>query len=241
MMTAWPLITAHTGCEDTPENSLESIRAGVAAGADTIEVDVRAARDGTPILMHDPTVMVHGRETPVQDLAMDELSGVTTLDEALELICSEHVMANLDVKDDRCIDGVVDLVKHHDASGMVVITGCPPSRAALVRNAAPELPVLLNAELPDRSSGRDVYLDAVRAACLEAISHGCRGINVSFEQCRPELVACTRQRYLPVSVWTVNSSRDMKRVMKMGVHSITTHRPGKLAKLLGRGSLVTHL
>ena len=48
-----PYITAHSGCEGTPDNSLESVRAGVDLGADFVEVDVRLDPEGTPRLTHD--------------------------------------------------------------------------------------------------------------------------------------------------------------------------------------------
>ena len=43
-----------------PENTLESFRQAVAAGADAIEFDVRISADGIPVVFHDPTV---GRTT----------------------------------------------------------------------------------------------------------------------------------------------------------------------------------
>ena len=47
------IITAHSGCEKTPENSREHILAAIASGAEMIEVDVRQAEDGTLYLSHD--------------------------------------------------------------------------------------------------------------------------------------------------------------------------------------------
>ena len=47
------VITAHSGCEGTPDNSREHILAAIASGAEMIEVDVRQAPDGTLILSHD--------------------------------------------------------------------------------------------------------------------------------------------------------------------------------------------
>ena len=242
-----PLVTAHSGCENTPENSLESLLAGIAACADTVEMDVRFTRDGTPILMHDPTVERDGVQVPVEELRLDDIPGaarqedggsrppaVTTLDSALELLGSYAVMANLDLKDNLCIEAVVSLVRRHDLAAMIVITGCTPARADLVRTAAPELPVLLNVDRPPAPANEDTYLQWVRLACRTATEHHCCGINVPFEQCRPELVEHARRRYLPVSVWTVDSAGDMKRFAEMGVHSITTYRPRALAELLGR-------
>ena len=46
-------VTAHTGCEDTADNSLEAISAGIAAGADIVEFDLRFDSEGKGILSHD--------------------------------------------------------------------------------------------------------------------------------------------------------------------------------------------
>ena len=50
---ARPLITAHSGCMGTPQNSLASVEKGIACGADFIEVDLNFTEDGTPVLSHD--------------------------------------------------------------------------------------------------------------------------------------------------------------------------------------------
>ena len=49
----FPLITAHAGCEDTARDSVESVRAGIASGADIAEVDVRLSSFGTLVFSHD--------------------------------------------------------------------------------------------------------------------------------------------------------------------------------------------
>ena len=210
-----PLVTAHSGCENTPENSLESMVAGIAAGADTVEIDVRATRDGTPILMHDPYVLRKGTDIAVGELEIHELNSdgadndpassgrrraVTALEQALELIGSYDVTVNLDVKDDLCIEGVVRLIRRHDLCEMVVLTGCPPARADILRSLAPELPVLLNAEAPPGDLSEGDYSRFVDLTCQLATRHHCCGINVAFHECRPELMIHGFQRYLPISV-----------------------------------------
>ena len=47
------MITAHAGAENTPANTLESLRALAVCGADALEMDVRAGEDG-PVLSHNP-------------------------------------------------------------------------------------------------------------------------------------------------------------------------------------------
>lgn len=51
------LLAAHRGLwEDVPENTREAIDAARLAGIETIEIDVRLSKDGTPWLLHDYTL-----------------------------------------------------------------------------------------------------------------------------------------------------------------------------------------
>ncbi|MBQ6508014.1 MAG: glycerophosphodiester phosphodiesterase [Flexilinea sp.] len=47
-----PMITAHSGCEETPTDSLESIDKALEFGADAIEVDVRVDQNGELRISH---------------------------------------------------------------------------------------------------------------------------------------------------------------------------------------------
>jgi glycerophosphoryl diester phosphodiesterase len=51
------LVIAHRGNSAFfPENTLESFQQGMALGADALEFDVRVTRDGTAVVIHDPTL-----------------------------------------------------------------------------------------------------------------------------------------------------------------------------------------
>src|ERR1035437_2615472 len=51
------LVIAHRGNSAFfPENTLESFQQGMALGADALEFDVRVSRDGTAVVIHDPTL-----------------------------------------------------------------------------------------------------------------------------------------------------------------------------------------
>lgn len=53
----WPIVVAHRGASaHHPENTLESFRAAVEAGADVIELDVRLTSDGKAVVLHDADV-----------------------------------------------------------------------------------------------------------------------------------------------------------------------------------------
>src|SRR6185312_1629404 len=76
---AAPMRVAHRGAPTRAiENTLRSIRIAEDAGADAIELDVRATRDGVPVLLHDRTLeRFFGDARPVDAV---DLAGVRMLD-----------------------------------------------------------------------------------------------------------------------------------------------------------------
>lgn len=72
-----------------PENTLEAIAAGLAAGAAGVEVDVRRSADGHLVLMHDPDVARTTDGTGrIDEMPLAHLRplGVPALDEVFELV-----------------------------------------------------------------------------------------------------------------------------------------------------------
>ena len=74
------LVIGHRGnAAFAPENTLESFDQAVALGVDAIEFDVRLARDGVAMVMHDPTLeRTAGRREPVASLTVSELRSADT-------------------------------------------------------------------------------------------------------------------------------------------------------------------
>jgi glycerophosphoryl diester phosphodiesterase len=57
-----PLIIGHRGASAlAPENTLAAFARAFDDGADGIELDVRLARDGVPVVIHDPSLSHTGR------------------------------------------------------------------------------------------------------------------------------------------------------------------------------------
>ena len=48
-------ITAHSGCDGTPDNSMEFVRYALGSEGDCLEVDIRRNRNEELILSHDET------------------------------------------------------------------------------------------------------------------------------------------------------------------------------------------
>lgn len=49
----YPMITAHTGNDGTPANSIESVEKSISIGADAFEVDIRRDENSVLVLSHD--------------------------------------------------------------------------------------------------------------------------------------------------------------------------------------------
>lgn len=110
------MVVAHRGCwKQASENSLDGIRACIAAGVDMVELDVRPTRDGKLVLMHDATVdrMTDGHGK-VSDLSLAELKklhlrsgggrdsaltnrSIPTFEEALR-VAKDKILINVDAK-----------------------------------------------------------------------------------------------------------------------------------------------
>lgn len=100
------VVIAHRGNHEAAhENTVEAIRAAVAAGVDYVEIDVRRTRDGRHVLMHDRSVTrMTGATGLVEQLSYQEIrrlevrdaqrpalraSGIPTLEEALKALGGE--------------------------------------------------------------------------------------------------------------------------------------------------------
>ncbi|MHB2169546.1 glycerophosphodiester phosphodiesterase [Alsobacter sp. R-9] len=148
------LVIAHRGASAlAPENSTESFRAALTAGADAIETDVRLTRDGVVVCFHDSTLarLAAGDPRRVEDIDYRELKAilpaVVTLREAA--VASRNCGLLLDVKltPDQPIEPVITIVKRDRARDRYLIGLRHPVHAAAVRLAG--LPILAFSSAPD--------------------------------------------------------------------------------------------
>lgn len=108
-MSQVPRILAHRGDSARyPENTLPALEAAIKAGADAVGLDVQFCRDGTPVVLHDPTLdRVAGQPGSLLDMDFAELedfsahepdrfgdrfrgTGIPSLSQAVELLRGHH-------------------------------------------------------------------------------------------------------------------------------------------------------
>lgn len=209
-------VTAHTGCEGTDDNTLETIHAGAAAGADIVEIDLHFLPDGTPVLKHD-------------EPKASEAGTLPTLDAAFEVLASLDVKMNVDVKSTDNIPAVLTLAEKHNVKDKIFFTGVEEKDVDAIKAGAPGVGYFLNIDVNKRKNTDPQYLSSLVDKVKDC---GALGINLNFKGCSKELVDAFRQEKLPVSLWTANSKSEMYRCLALEPDNITTRKPSLLHEII---------
>ncbi|MEU8589591.1 glycerophosphodiester phosphodiesterase [Streptomyces sp. NPDC048664] len=200
------------------ENTLASLHSALRQGADAVEIDVRLTRDGVPVLLHDATLKrLWQQDRPLAALSSDEVRGLTgggvpALAEALEATAGSRVMVDLPGSPTAgAVRRIVDVVRQCDARERVYY--CAGAQAMLaVRAADPSAEIALT--WTTLAPPRPAVLDAVRP----------RWLNYRFGLIDEALVSRVRGSGHLLSAWTPDTRRAMRRLVALGVDSITTNR-----------------
>ncbi len=242
------LITAHEGCEGSAGNCITAVQTGIDAEADIIEVDVRSTKDKIAILSHSSIIeTICGKKLSICDITFDDLlkmerenqiilnhrdSKITRLEEVFDLIRGENKILNLDAKEDESIEPLAKSVLKANMLDYVVISGCERLRASYLKKNYPQFQVLYNVDKSLYGLNDLDHTRTIKTIYQYAVQAGCCGINTPYRACTPELVDFAHQRFLPVSVWTVDDNTEMQKYIDMGVYSITTKKPKILRSII---------
>ena len=229
-----PLVAAHTGCGEAPDNTWASYLEGIALGADIVEVDVLGCRDGTLVLQHDESMYLELYDYEQLNLPVIRAKlapyhlehEIVRLEEVLRHSADQQVMLNLDLKSDGCIGPTVELVRLFGGEARVFTTGCSEGLPARY----PDIRALLNTPVQIPPGTEEASFAA--AVCEQAARLGYCGINMNHSTCRELVVELAHSMGLLVWVYTVNEPEEMKRLSALGVDAITTRKPALLRRFI---------
>lgn len=221
-------VTAHSGCEGTPDNSMESILVGIGSGAECIEVDVQIDSEGRLWLTHD---------------MREEYSGTVSLREAFEAVMHSRVSINCDLKDYRALYPVIALA---DEMGLprekFIFSGSvdasllekDPSiarRARIFLNTE-ELCKFMAEPVPQDREGEMRFFDEQLDQIADFVHKtGVEAINAPYHYVTKQQIAAMRIRGIGLSLWTVNESEDIEDLLQAGLLSLTTRRPAEAVRI----------
>jgi glycerophosphoryl diester phosphodiesterase len=220
-----PLILAHRGdWSRAAENSLDAFAAALGRPAvDGVEFDVRAAQDGTPVVIHDATLRrLRGVRRRVRDLSVGQLRelGVLTLAEILDALPAPFFL-DIELKEDI------------GAQAIPVIAGSrgdPPRDVAVSSFDAATIKAITKAHPDWRCWLISRRLDSTVIA--RALAAGCGGIAARWPALRRRGCRLAVEAGLELATWTVEDPAVLVRLMEIDLAAICVDPPALPA--LGR-------
>jgi glycerophosphoryl diester phosphodiesterase len=246
------LIIGHRGASaHAPENTHAAFRQAIEEAADGIELDVRLARDGVPVVIHDATLdrttVARGE---VESYDSTELTKcrvgdwfnlrypkeaqeyyprerIPTLAEVFESYGSQFIYVEMKCEEvsrrAALARAVVELTRAHGLFKRVVVKSFEHDSLSEVKRLAPEI---RTAALFGRSWPRPF----VPAADILAAAERCGADEISLHRSllRKSTVEQARGRGFEVLAWTVNSPFWLRRAFALGLRAIFTDCPAEM-------------
>lgn len=250
-----PLCIGHRGAAAlAPENTLESFRAAVEAGADLVEFDVLELATGELVVAHsnDLGEVSHGAASgTVRDRTLSALREVApalpTLDEALGFFRSEAsgVGVHVDLKTSQSVEKTVAALRRFELLDRTLLSSFHVGALRHVTRLEPRLRTGVSFPRDRlRVSGRrgsalaiPVGLRALRPVVPALVGALLARSNASALVLHHVLVSTrtvrrAHARGVPVVAWTVDDPRDITRLDEAGVDAVVVNNPALLISTL---------
>jgi glycerophosphoryl diester phosphodiesterase len=253
-----PLVIGHRGASaDAPENTLAAFEQAFRDGADGVEFDVRLARDGVPVVIHDATLPRTAlRQGHVEALDSEELRSldagtwfnlrhrargqerftrerIPTLAQVFEHFGARARAFYVEMK---CDDGalqvplaraVVEIVRAHGLDERAVVKSFAHDSLREVKRLAPEI---RTAALFDRQWSR-LFIPPGK---IIAAAAQCEADEISLHRSllRRATVQAARRAGFEVLVWTIDTTFWLRRALVLGLRAVITNRPAQMRAAL---------
>lgn len=206
-------ITAHSGAYDTPDNTMQFVRTALALSPDLIEIDVRCRPDGSLAISHDAIESNFDGE----DMSL-----------VFEAVAKTNVGINLDIKQIETLPKVFELLKKYKLTKQVYMTGVSDGDWQRAQRDCPGIPYFTNISPDTLQLGNISY-------CQQLVSRlkdtGSLGVNCHFSCANAALSRLLHENGLLLSVWTVNDSEDIARILSIHPDNITSRKPDRVEQM----------
>lgn len=248
-----PLIIGHRGASAlAPENTLAAFTQAFRDKADGIEFDVRLARDGVPVVIHDATLKRTGmRDEAVINLSSEELGivdvgtwfnlrhpqsarteysqeRVATLARVFELFGPEkrlfYVEMKCVVKESQLLAAAVaSLVRAHNLFDRVIVKSFLHSSISEIKRIEPRIKT---AALFEPKLARP--LPSMRRMIEQTLSCHADEISLHRSLVSKRIVDEALRQKLRTVVWTIDNAAWIKRAQALGIHALISNNPGPM-------------
>lgn len=226
-----PKVIAHRGSSDThPENSWAAFEAAVAEGADAIECDVQATREGVLVVRHD--LNLGGRL--VSEMSTVEIAaagmGVIRLADLLEWAQRVHINLLVEVKDPDATAAV----------GAMIAASVWRDRTVLGGFHGPALAAAKAAEAELRTSFMVGSVLAAEELVRLAATYRVDDIHLCWETRAPRphrlldaaFIERLRRARLALTLWHEERDDELRALVALGPDAICTNTPAALRRIV---------
>lgn len=231
-------ITAHRGASAyAPENTISAMNKAIEMNSDFSELDVQETADGVIILLHDNTLeRTAGVNKNIWELNYDDLSdyevgawfdekykgeAIPTLQEVVEMVKGK-MKINIELKtnghEKQLADLTVKVVKENKFETDCIFTSFDFSQADRVKEIDPSL--------------KAGYIFSTFPENVDVFKSGIDVLSVHYKLVDESFMEKANANKKEVHVWTVNEEDEMKRMIDLGVASIITNYPDRLANVI---------
>lgn len=250
-----PLIIGHRGASAlAPENTLAAFARALDDGANGIELDVRLAKDGVPVVIHDATLRRTG-------LAWGEVAKLTSDQLANENVGSwfnraQPALARAEFEKQR-VPTLLDVFQFlRNRPGVIYVELKTDSRDSssdlvqavsdtIIASGFQDRVVAVSFDLPAVAEIKS-WNSSIRTGALFTprnrphVSWRADSILKAATDCgadellphhllaRRKLLEKAASRNLPVVVWTVDEHAWVARARTLGIHALITNNPGRM-------------
>jgi len=245
-----PLIIGHRGASThAPENTLAAFQLALDVGADGVEFDVQLAKDGVPVVIHDTTLERTGsRAERVADLTSEQLGKidigswfnkkfpkkarpefanetVPTLTQVLDLLKDIKGLIYIELKCgnndyEPLAKAVCDVIRDSHLLPQIIVKSFKLAAIPVVRFHLPRVQTaaLFEPTILDFLRRRKHILAIAR-------EFGAHQISLHHSLITRKLVSLATESQMPVTIWTADDPKWIKRCQKLGIGALITNDP----------------
>lgn len=249
----FPLIIAHRGASATaPENTLSAFNQAIEVGADGLEFDVRLAKNGVPVVFHDPTLKrIANKNSRLLNLTAEELrmidagswfnqrnpqkansdfsnERISTFEETLKFLENYKGLLYVELKCGntemtQLVEAVAKIVRQSKLFSNIIIKSFTLPALRQIKNLLPEI--------------RTAALFAPKIMALlrrqnslieKAKECEADEISLHFSLASQKLVEKAKSMNLQTIIWTADHPVWITRADEIGIKAIITNDPARL-------------
>ncbi len=212
-------IIGHRGDKGHRENTLPSFELALENGAHGVELDVRRSGDGQLVVIHDSVIGKHAVGTTDFDRFRDLGDGyeVPLFEDVLKKL-SGRAFLDIELKEVGYETAAVELIKRHGDVANSMISGFHTRMLNKVHELLPDMQLgFIFNRTQDQEKRYNSPVDFVIP---------------QFRLASRKFIEEVHDEGMRVVAWTVNSEREMRRLLALGIDGIITDEPGTLREVL---------